>query len=264
MNVIQTHNPLATNVHIRASLIQLSHNHLLNGSIPALFRAQDCIASDASRCELLCVLLLVVRFAAFCSPLSTSCLATSRCACGCLRLATCHLYSLWNVGVQYLARGRNKHDILTNGRAWVISEPLINWNHATFLVFASCFTYSIMRSTEHVAAGEPKPTRTRSAPHPQLPVRFKSFKVSVRFRQHILPFFCESRQAVNMSQGYRQTQLDCTCTPHQPWPLRPFLKDWVDELPPTIESIKNGWQTTCQSGVIVVGLKLIDMELIHV
>lgn len=48
-------------------------------------------------------------------------------------------------------------------------------------------------------------------------------------------YSCESPQAFNMSQGYRQTQLDY-------------------ELPPTIESIKNGWQTTCQSGVIVSGL----------
>lgn len=69
----------------------------------------------------------------------------------------------------------------------------------------------------------------------KLPGCFKSLKVSVIFREHILPYFCESPQAVNMSQGYRQTQLDY-------------------ELPSTIESIKNGWQTTCQSGVIVSGL----------
>lgn len=29
-------------------------------------------------------------------------------------------------------------------------------------------------------------------------------------------YFCESPRVVNMSEGYRQTQLDCTYTPHQP------------------------------------------------
>jgi hypothetical protein len=131
-NECYTNAARATNVHdIAASLIQQSRDHVLNGSIPAPFRAIP---------RLHCTLLLVVRFAAFCSSLSTSRLANSRRACGWFRLAACCPYSLRNVGFQYLARGRNKRDILTNGRAWAISELLINWDHATFLVSASYFT----------------------------------------------------------------------------------------------------------------------------
>lgn len=50
MNVRQTHNTRATNVHITASLTRQSHDHVLNGSAPApLEQYQDCVASDASR-----------------------------------------------------------------------------------------------------------------------------------------------------------------------------------------------------------------------